>query len=63
MFGQIRVQAHRLPSRPRRCPISRCVYCVEEICDAPRINKGNGDATCYRWTNRRVLTMLEPVTD
>lgn len=58
ILGMTRLQRHHLPGTPSPCPKVGCVYNVEGVCDQPQVNKGNGDAKCHRWTNRRVLEML-----
>lgn len=60
--GMTRVQKWELPS-PAVCPIMDCVYNKQGGCDEPCINKGNGDAKCHKWSNRRLLIYITPSTD
>jgi hypothetical protein len=57
--GYSRFQKHHLPRKPVRCPILSCVYNEQGMCDDCFINKGNGDATCHKWTNKRVLELVQ----
>jgi len=56
----MRHQSYHLPSTPTRCPTRACVYCQgdEGTCADPRLHKGNSDARCHRWSNKRLLQTL-----
>ncbi len=47
-----------LPASPTPCA-QTCVYAEGGVCSEPRVNKGNGDAVCHTWTNKRLLAALE----
>jgi hypothetical protein len=54
----MRLQTDALPNYPVSCPRLTCVYNRDSQCDEPRINKGNSDAVCHAWSNRRLLEIL-----
>jgi hypothetical protein len=56
--GYMRLQKHHLPRKPVSCPMLSCVYNEHGICDDCFINKGNSDATCHKWTNKKVLDLV-----
>jgi len=54
-----RVSIYALPKNNATCDVkAECVYRVGDICDEPRINKGNGDAACHRMSNKVLLPLL-----
>ena len=54
-----RVQRSKIPALPMVCKIKKpCVYRVNLICDEPRINKGNSDATCHKMGNKNLIEHL-----
>lgn len=58
-----RVQLHQIPRDWCACRVAAsCVYRVEGNCDTPRINKGNSDAACYRFSNAATLKNLTILT-
>lgn len=58
MIERGRVQRHHLPGRETPCPRTDCVYNGADRCANPCLHKGNGDAECHRWPNRRLLEVL-----
>lgn len=57
MTGQ-RLQRSDLPSGPTWCPLT-CIYKEEHTCSDPRTNKGNGDARCHHFGNKKLLNILQ----
>ncbi len=52
-----------IPMEPRQCPMRHCVYNELGECDEPRLNKGNGDSLCHKWSNKDLLAMLSDDTE
>jgi len=61
-----RVSIYQIPSVPHRCCMGGR-YCVyrdsRQICEDPRIHKGNSDAACHRMNNQDLLPHLEALSD
>ena len=59
----MRYQRADIPNTRIRCPMIFCVYNDKEegnTCDEPRTNKGNSDAKCHYWSNKRLLETIAP---
>lgn len=58
----MRTSIYAIPAAPTPCrKPGHCVYRDEnEICDEPRINKGNSDAACHGMSNKDLLELLTP---
>jgi len=56
-----RVQKWSIADRPMVCILNKpCVYRdVENVCDEPRTNKGNGDSACHRLANKYLIALLQ----
>lgn len=54
-----RIPISEVPKTPCKCDELLCVYNQACECDEPQINKGNGDAVCHHWANKRLIESLE----
>jgi len=60
--GYSRISLCWVPHYPVRCPTSACPYNEEGRCNSPQFNKGNDDAKCFHWSNRKLIEQLEELS-
>lgn len=54
-----RIPISEVPRVPCKCYELLCVYNTGGcVCDEPQVNKGNSDANCHAWANKRLLEEL-----
>ena len=58
----MRLQKRDIPSGPRKCSRTDCVYngfrVADGWCEDPRTGNGNSDSKCHRWTNKKLIALL-----
>ena len=50
-----------LPTTPRGCHFVECIYNDNACCPNPRLGKYNSDSVCYKWTNKKLLGLLNDI--
>lgn len=58
MMTKCRIQTNAIPNTSTNCYL-HCEYSNNTICDNPRLNKGNSDATCFKFTNKKLVEYLK----
>lgn len=61
-----RTSLYAVPIKPMRCSFPKaCPYHHRpgDVCDSPRTNKGNSDASCHRMNNRDLIGYLKSPHD